>query len=71
MVNVPVRLGESKMAKKKGEDTLPVAVDFTSYAKEALIFASRLVGKLAAKILVLQGVITLPAGIAAGRAGDD
>ena len=42
------------MAKKKDKDTLLVPVDFTSYSEEALLFASKLAGKLKAQILVLH-----------------
>ena len=42
------------MAKKKDKDILLVPVDFTSYSEEALLFASKLAGKLEAKLLVLH-----------------
>jgi nucleotide-binding universal stress UspA family protein len=42
------------MAKKKDKDTLLVPVDFTSYSEEALLFASKLAGKLEAQLLVLH-----------------
>ena len=42
------------MAKKKDVNTLLVPVDFTSYSEEALLFASKLAGKLEAQILVLH-----------------
>ena len=42
------------MAKKKDKDTLLVPVDFTSYSEEALLFASKLAGKLKAQLLVLH-----------------
>jgi len=42
------------MAKKKDKDTLLVPVDFTSYSEEALLFASKLAGKLGAQLLVLH-----------------
>jgi universal stress protein A len=54
MANVPVRSGESKMAKKKDKTTLLVAVDFSSFSKAALIFASELAEKLEAQLLVLH-----------------
>ena len=42
------------MAKKKDIKTLLVPVDFTSYSEEALLFASKLAGKLEAQLLVLH-----------------
>ena len=42
------------MANKKYKVTLLVAVDFTSYSKEALFFASKLAECLRAQILVLH-----------------
>ena len=42
------------MAKKNNENTLLVAVDFTSFSEEALLFASELAEKLEAKLLVLH-----------------
>ena len=42
------------MVNKKDKDTLLVAVDFTSYSKEALIFAGRLAERLNAQLLVLH-----------------
>jgi nucleotide-binding universal stress UspA family protein len=42
------------MAKKKDKNTLLVAVDFSSFSKAALIFASELAGKLNAQLLVLH-----------------
>ena len=42
------------MAKKKDINTLLVPVDFTSYSEEALLFASKLAGKLEAQLLVLH-----------------
>ncbi len=42
------------MVKKKDVNTLLVPVDFTSYSEEALLFASKLAGKLKAQILVLH-----------------
>ena len=42
------------MAKKKDVNTLLVPVDFTSYSEEALLFASKLAGKLEAQLLVLH-----------------
>jgi len=42
------------MAKKKEKETLLVAVDFTLFSEEALIFAGKLANKLQAQILVLH-----------------
>ena len=42
------------MANKKLKNTLLVAVDFTSYSKDALLFASRLAECMQAQILVLH-----------------
>ena len=42
------------MAKKKDKNTLLVAVDFTSYSEEALVFASGLAKCLSARLLVLH-----------------
>ncbi len=43
------------MAKKiTSKETLLVAVDFTPYSKEATIFASRLAGKLNARLILLH-----------------
>ena len=43
------------MGKNKSSfDTLLVAVDFTPFSKEAVIFASRLAGKLKANLIVLH-----------------
>ena len=42
------------MANKKDKITLLVAVDFTSYSEEALIFASKLAECLKAQLLVLH-----------------
>jgi nucleotide-binding universal stress UspA family protein len=42
------------MAKKKDKNTLLVAVDFSSFSKAALIFASELAEKLKAQLLVLH-----------------
>jgi len=53
-LNVPALLGGVNMAKKKKKNTLLVAVDFTSFSEEALIFASQLAKKLTAKLLVLH-----------------
>ncbi|MBW2610744.1 MAG: universal stress protein [Deltaproteobacteria bacterium] len=42
------------MAPKKEKETLLVAVDFTLFSEEALIFAGKLANKLQAQILVLH-----------------
>lgn len=42
------------MAKKKNKNTLLVAVDFTSFSEEALVFASGLAKCLSARLLVLH-----------------
>jgi nucleotide-binding universal stress UspA family protein len=42
------------MASKLDNNTLLVAVDFTSFSEEALIFASQLAEKLQARLLVLH-----------------
>ncbi len=42
------------MSKKDDENILLVAVDFTSFSEEALLFASKLAEKLEAKLLVLH-----------------
>ena len=42
------------MVKKRERETLLVAVDFTLFSEEALIFAGKLANKLPAKILVLH-----------------
>ena len=42
------------MAKKNDKNILLVAVDFTLYSEEALIFASKLAGCLNARLLVLH-----------------
>ena len=42
------------MAKKIDKNTLLVAVDFTPYSEEALLFASKLAGCLNARLLVLH-----------------
>jgi len=44
------------MAKKIDKNILLVAVDFTAYSKEALLFASNLAAKLEARLLVLHVV---------------
>jgi nucleotide-binding universal stress UspA family protein len=47
-------LGGLKMASKLDNNTLLVAVDFTPYSEEALIFASQLAEKLESQLLVLH-----------------
>ena len=42
------------MAKKMDQNTLLVAVDFTSYSEKALVFASELAEKIEAQLLVLH-----------------
>ncbi len=42
------------MAKKKGKKSILVAVDFTSFSEDALLFASNLAEKLEVKLLVLH-----------------
>jgi len=42
------------MAKKMDKNTLLVAVDFTSFSEEALVFAGELAEKLEAQLLVLH-----------------
>ena len=42
------------MAKKTDQNTLLVAVDFTSWSEKALIFASELAEKIEARLLVLH-----------------
>src|SRR5210317_2027492 len=52
--NTSAIVGELKMPKKKVQNTLLVAVDFTSYSEEALAFASELAEKLTAQLVVLH-----------------
>jgi nucleotide-binding universal stress UspA family protein len=52
--NTSAIVGELKMPKKKDQNTLLVAVDFTSYSEEALAFASELAEKLTAQLVVLH-----------------
>ena len=55
-MNTPALLRglDMAMAKKFDKSTLLVAVDFTSFSKDALIFASELAEKLEAQLVVLH-----------------